>query len=92
MKPNKLVESKYKLLTLLLLLSAPFFIFDDALLPNSILEIQEASAKSQYGVLGQMAPELELFNWIDGNGEKTESIRLSDYRGKVVYLYFFQNW
>jgi peroxiredoxin len=42
--------------------------------------------------MGRQAPELNLSIWIDGNGKKTESIGLSDYRGKVVYLYFFQDW
>ena len=36
-------------------------------------------------------PDIE-FTLLDGNGKKTDSIRLSDYRGKVVYLYFFQDW
>jgi hypothetical protein len=59
---------------------------------NTPLGIPTASAKTQYGILGQPAPELNLSDWIDGNGKKTESIRLSDYRGSVVYLYFWQDW
>lgn len=55
-------------------------------------EMPLASAGSPYGIQGQMAPELNLSNWIDGHGQKTEPIRLGDYRGKVVYLYFFQDW
>lgn len=51
-----------------------------------------AGANTQYGILGQTAPELDLNTWIDGNGIKIEPITLSAYRGKVVYLYFFQNW
>ncbi len=50
------------------------------------------AAGTPYGIQGQMAPELNLFNWIDGNGDKTDAIKLSDHRGKVVYLYFFQDW
>jgi hypothetical protein len=53
---------------------------------------QTAWASMPYGILGQPAPEINLNTWIDGNGKKIEPIRLSDYHGKVVYLYFFQNW
>lgn len=49
-------------------------------------------AASQYGILGQTAPELNLSYWIDGNGNPMAPVRLADYRGKVVYLYFFQDW
>ena len=44
------------------------------------------------GLVGQTAPEIHLSSWIDGNGYKTEPIRLSDHRGKVIYLYFYQDW
>lgn len=59
---------------------------------KAMIGIQTASASTHYGILGQIAPELNLNTWIDENGKKIEPIRLSDYRGKVVYLYFFQNW
>jgi len=51
-----------------------------------------AVASTQYGILGQQAPELNLSEWIDGNGKKTKPIWLGDHRGKVIYLYFFQDW
>jgi len=54
--------------------------------------IKPASANSQLGILGQQAPELELNSWIDDDGKPINPIRLQDYRGKVVYLYFFQDW
>ena len=54
--------------------------------------IQPAAADTQYGILGRQAPELELDSWIDGNGKPMDPVRLKDYRGKVVYLYFFQDW
>ncbi len=92
MKPKRPIELKYKLLAFLLLLNSPFFSYDTVLYSNSLLEIPEASAETQYGILGQMAPELEPLDWIDANGKQTESIRLRDFRGKVVYLYFFQDW
>ena len=56
------------------------------------LGIQSALANSQYGILGRQAPELELNTWIDGNGKPMDPVKLSDYRGKVIYLYFFQDW
>jgi hypothetical protein len=59
---------------------------------KAMIGIQTASAITHYGILGQIAPELNLNTWIDENGKKIEPIRLSDYRSKVVYLYFFQNW
>ena len=60
--------------------------------PNGIVGIPTASATNHLGILGRTAPELELETWIDGNGAEVEPIRLEDYRGKVVYLYFFQDW
>jgi hypothetical protein len=54
--------------------------------------MQTASANTQYGILGQQAPGLELDTWIDGNGKPMDPVKLRDYRGKVIYLYFFQDW
>ena len=56
------------------------------------LGLQPALANSQYGILGRQAPELELNTWIDGNGKPMDPVKLRDYRGKVIYLYFFQDW
>ncbi len=56
------------------------------------LGLQTASASTQYGILGRQAPELKLTTWIDGNGMPMDPVRLKDYRGKVIYLYFFQDW
>lgn len=53
---------------------------------------QPASARSHYGILGSQAPELDLDTWIDGRGKKTAPIQVRAYRGKVIYLYFFQDW
>lgn len=50
-----------------------------------------ARAGTAYGIQGQMASELNLSNWIDDHGQRTEAISQSDYCGKVVYLYFFFN-
>ena len=54
--------------------------------------VRTAAADSHYGILHQQAPELGLNNWIDGSGEASEPVKLADHRGKVIYLYFFQDW
>ncbi|MGD2186652.1 MAG: hypothetical protein PVI71_11020 [Desulfobacterales bacterium] len=54
--------------------------------------IQTARAESHLGILGQQAPDLNLNDWIDGDGKKMDPVRLSAYRGKVIYLYFWQDW
>jgi hypothetical protein len=58
---------------------------------QGMIELPAASADEEYGILGQPAPDLELNTWIDENGKETEPISLNDYRGKIVYLYFFQD-
>ena len=58
----------------------------------SMIGIPTASANAHLGIQGQAAPELALNIWIDGDGKKIEPIHLKDLRGKVVYLYFFQDW
>jgi hypothetical protein len=38
------------------------------------------------------APEFNVENWIDANGNKTKPIKLSDFRGKFKVIYCFQSW
>ncbi|RZN83402.1 MAG: redoxin domain-containing protein [Winogradskyella sp.] len=38
------------------------------------------------------APELNVNQWIDTDGNKTTPIKLSDYKGKFKVVYCFQNW
>jgi thiol-disulfide isomerase/thioredoxin len=38
------------------------------------------------------APEFSVNQWIDSNGNKTNPIKLSDFKGKFKVLYCFQNW
>lgn len=57
-----------------------------------LYETKPASAHSHLGILGRRAPELNLDNWISADGLQGASIRISDFRGKVIYLYFFQDW
>ena len=58
----------------------------------AMMAVPEASASGLYGIRSQKAPELNLNTWIDGDGNPTAPIRLEDFRGRVVYLYFFQDW
>lgn len=51
----------------------------------------DASAKSDYGIKGQLAPELELDYWIDKDGKAGEFSVLAN-RGKWVFLKCFQSW
>ncbi len=59
---------------------------------SAMMGLQPAAASSKYGILGRAAPELELDTWIGSDGNAIAPIRLGDYRGKVVFLYFFQDW
>lgn len=38
------------------------------------------------------APEFEVKQWIDANGNKTDPIKLSDFQGKFKVIYCFQSW
>lgn len=38
------------------------------------------------------APEFEVNQWIDANGNSIEPIKLSDFNGKFKVLYCFQSW
>ncbi|MFT4697095.1 MAG: thiol-disulfide isomerase/thioredoxin [Flavobacteriaceae bacterium] len=38
------------------------------------------------------APEFNVNQWIDAKGNKTESLKLSDFDGKFKVLYCFQSW
>ena len=58
---------------------------------SSIPGMQTAAAR-QYGIQGQQAPALNLTTWIDARGLASDPIELAQYRGKVIYLYFFQDW
>ncbi|AUC81721.1 peroxiredoxin [Lacinutrix sp. Bg11-31] len=40
----------------------------------------------------QRAQEFNVQHWIDANGNKTEQIKLSDFKGQFKILYCFQSW
>ncbi|MCK5378357.1 MAG: TlpA family protein disulfide reductase [Acidobacteria bacterium] len=48
------------------------------------------SAQAEPGIRGQKAPSWTVDNWFNLEAG-TEKIDISDYRGKVVYLFFFQH-
>lgn len=47
--------------------------------------------KKQLGIHGKKAPAWTFDQWIDKNGKET-TVKLEDYKDKVVYLMFFQSW
>lgn len=38
------------------------------------------------------APEFDVKNWIDANGDRTDQIKLADFNGKFKVIYCFQSW
>lgn len=38
------------------------------------------------------APEFNVKDWIDANGNKTKQVKLSDFKGKFKVVYCFQSW
>jgi len=46
----------------------------------------------KYGILGKKAPELTPNHWVDKNGNPVKEVLLSDHKGKVIYMLFFQDW
>ena len=49
------------------------------------------AAASNYGIKGQIAPELQVDYWIDENGDPA-TFKLADHEGKWVFLKCFQSW
>ena len=72
----------------LVLLGTWVFLQADILDPGD----SSAIAGTQYGIQGQQAPALNLKTWINGNGLSINPIELSNLKGNVIYLYFFQDW
>lgn len=50
----------------------------------------EPKKKRTRGIQGQAAPPWKVGTWF--NVESGARPELSDYRGKVVFLFFFQSW
>ena len=47
--------------------------------------------RSDLGIIGQQAPELEVPTWIDGKGNPT-TFKMSDQKNKFVFMEFWQYW
>lgn len=45
-----------------------------------------------HGMEGQPAPAWKIPLWVDGEGNRTAPVNLSDYRGKFKVVYCFQSW
>jgi thiol-disulfide isomerase/thioredoxin len=58
------------------------------LLGSSMAERAEAQPK---GILNQEAPNWNVHQWINVDKDEPEP-EITDYSGKVLYLYFFQAW
>ena len=51
-----------------------------------------AQPTRKYGILGQVAPELEINQWINEEGKMRQPLKLKDFEGKMVYIFAFQSW
>jgi len=60
------------------------------LLPSAA--ISTAFANSDYGIIGQTAPELEIEQWIDAEGKTASAFKLADHKGKYIFMEFWQSW
>lgn len=47
--------------------------------------------QSQVGIVGQQAPSWQVSEWYQ-LPTGVDSLDVKDYKGKVLYLYFFQSW
>jgi thiol-disulfide isomerase/thioredoxin len=56
------------------------------LLPSAVF-----ATADDYGIRGKLAPELEISQWIDGDGKATR-FKLAEHKGKFVFMEFWQFW
>jgi thiol-disulfide isomerase/thioredoxin len=50
-----------------------------------------SAVANQFGILDQMAPELQVDYWLDRNGAPS-TFSIGEARGKWIYIKCFQNW
>ena len=53
--------------------------------------LAQSSTRQKPGIVGQQAPQWKTSTWHQLPDGKT-SLNIDDYKGKVLYLYFFQSW
>ncbi len=53
---------------------------------------QAVQPEQKYGILGKKAPALTSNYWVDKNSNPVKEVLLSDHKGKVIYMLFFQDW
>lgn len=44
------------------------------------------------GVHGEIAPNWNVEQWIDAQGDPLDSLSIDDFNGKVIYILCFQHW
>ena len=62
------------------------------LLGSAVVLITPSAEAGRYGILEQKAPPLTAQYWVNAYGRPGKPFVLEDYRGRVVYLLFFQDW
>ena len=56
-----------------------------------IISASNTLAQSR-GIVGQNAPEWKTSDWHQLPGGSNKGLNPADFKGKVIYLYFFQSW
>ncbi len=64
-----------------------------AMVVAAVTAMPEISTSQQrsYGILGHKAPAWQVDEWYN-LGDDVERIDVSDFKGKIVYLFGFQSW
>ena len=66
-----------------------------ACVATALLVTTSSFAQSQRGIKGKKAPKLEVDKWLQlpaaAVKNKKKSVDIKDYKGKVVYMFFFQS-
>ncbi len=57
-----------------------------------LADISVRNTPKNYGIEGQVAPPLNVAQWVDANGQEIDAISLDDYAGKFKVIYCFQAW
>jgi hypothetical protein len=68
---------KYIIFATVLLVGTFLSISGDFIDSNTLFKIPNASADAHLGIQGQLAPELNLSTWIDGNGKTHQNVPTS---------------